>query len=166
MIKAGIVGGAGYTGGELIRLLINHPDVELVFANSSSNAGKFLHEVHKDLLGDTDLKFSSESVLNEENVDVIFLCAGHGEAKKFIEANEIHSSIKLIDIGNDFRLSKDTDIKGRHFVYGLVELNKTHIQSAQNIANPGCFATAIQLGLLPLAKAGLLKDVYTTAITG
>ncbi|MBN8836664.1 MAG: N-acetyl-gamma-glutamyl-phosphate reductase [Sphingobacteriia bacterium] len=165
-IKAGIVGGAGYTGGELVRLLINHPQVEIAFINSSSNAGKFVYEVHKDLLGETELKFSSELILSEGNVDVIFLCAGHGEAKKFVEANEIPSSIKLIDIGNDFRLAKDANIKERNFVYGLVELNKIQIQSAQNIANPGCFATAIQLGLLPLAKAGLLKDVYTTAITG
>lgn len=165
-IKAGIIGGAGYTGGELIRLLINHPQVEMAFVNSSSHAGKFVHEVHKDLLGDTELQFSSDLLLREADVQVIFLCAGHGEAKKFVEAHEIPASIKLIDIGNDFRLAKDAHLKERNFVYGLVELNKTHIQSAQNIANPGCFATAIQLGLLPLAKAGLLKDVYTTAITG
>jgi N-acetyl-gamma-glutamyl-phosphate reductase len=165
-IKVGIIGSAGYTGGELIRLLINHPQVEIAFVNSSSNAGKFLYEVHKDLIGETDLKFSSEMMLREGDVDVVFLCAGHGEAKKFVEQNDIPASIKLIDIGNDFRLHADANYKGRNFMYGLVELNKTKIQSAQNIANPGCFATAIQLGLLPLAKAGLLREVYTTAITG
>jgi N-acetyl-gamma-glutamyl-phosphate reductase len=167
MIKAGIIGGAGYTGGELIRLLINHPQVEIAFVNSSSNAGKFVYEVHKDLIGEIDLKFSNSFSFGEGwDEAVIFLCAGHGEAKKFVEANEIPSSIKLIDIGNDFRLNADANIKGRNFVYGLPELNKTQIQSAQNIANPGCFATCIQLGLLPLAQKGLLKDVYTTAITG
>lgn len=168
MIKAGIVGGAGYTGGELIRLLINHPQVEIVFVNSSSNAGKFLHEVHKDLLSETDLKFSSDLILSEGNVDVIFLCAGHGEAKKFVEQfTPTLKGVKIIDLSQDFRL-KDTNspLGVGGFVYGLPELNKAQIQSAQNIANPGCFATCIQLGLLPLAKQGLLKDVYTTAITG
>jgi N-acetyl-gamma-glutamyl-phosphate reductase len=163
MIKVGIIGGAGYTGGELIRLLINHSSAEIVFVQSKSNAGNMLFSVHGDLVGETSLKFSAE---HHSNVDVIFLCAGHGEAKKFVEANELPSSVKLIDIGNDFRLQADANIKGRTFVYGLPELNKEQIITANNIANPGCFATAIQLGLLPLAKAGLLGDVYTTGITG
>ncbi len=170
-IKVGIIGGAGYTGGELLRLLINHPNVEIAFVHSKSNAGNLISSVHEDLVGETNIKFSGDNVLSfgedlGEVVDVIFLCAGHGEAKKFVEANDITSSVKLIDIGNDFRLQADANIKGRTFVYGLVELNKEQIQNANNIANPGCFATAIQLGLLPLAKAGLLGDVYTTGITG
>jgi len=171
MIKVGIIGGAGYTGGELIRLLINHPDAVIAFVQSKSNAGKLLSSVHGDLVGETSIKFSTEEALSfgedlDGTVDVIFLCAGHGEAKKFVEANDIPAAVKLIDIGNDFRLLADAHIKGRTFVYGLPELNREQIQSANNIANPGCFATAIQLGLLPLAKAGLLGDVYTTGITG
>jgi N-acetyl-gamma-glutamyl-phosphate reductase len=162
-VKVGIIGGAGYTGGELIRLLINHPSAEIVFVQSKSNANKLLSAVHGDLVGETTLHFSSE---HHYNADVIFLCAGHGEAKKFVDENEIPASIRLIDIGNDFRLTADANVKERTFVYGLPELNKLQIQSAHNIANPGCFATAIQLGLLPLAKAGLLGDVYTTGITG
>lgn len=163
-IKAGIIGAAGYTGGELIRILINHPEVEIAFAVSGSNAGNPVSKVHADLVGETDLKFSAE---HNYNVDVIFFCAGHGEAKKFVEANDIPASIKLIDIGNDFRLNKDAAIKGRKFVYGLPELQRDEIKKANNVANPGCFATAIQLGLLPLAKAGLLpNEIYTTGITG
>lgn len=163
MVKVGIIGGAGYTGGELIRLLINHPQAEIVFVQSKSNAGNLISSVHGDLIGDTTVSFSAE---HHYNVDVIFLCAGHGEAKKFVGANDIPADVKLIDIGNDFRLKADANIKGRTFMYGLPELNREQIQSANNIANPGCFATAIQLGLLPLAKAGLLSDVYTTGITG
>ncbi|UAY51266.1 N-acetyl-gamma-glutamyl-phosphate reductase [Ferruginibacter albus] len=164
MIKAGIIGAAGYTGGELIRILINHPEVEIAFAQSGSNAGNLISKVHADLVGETDLKFSAE---HNYDVDVIFFCAGHGEAKKFVEANDIPASVKLIDIGNDFRLNKDAAIKGRKFVYGLPELQREEIKKASNVANPGCFATAIQLGLLPLAKAGLLpNDIYTTGITG
>lgn len=162
-IKAGIIGGAGYTGGELIRLLLNHPFAEISFVQSGSNAGNPLHKVHADLFGETDLVFSKE---HHFDIDVLFFCAGHGEAKKFVAANDIPASVKLIDIGNDFRLQADATIKGRTFVYGLPELNKAAIQAADSIANPGCFATAIQLGLLPLAKAGLLQDVYTTGITG
>ncbi len=162
-IKVGIIGAAGYTGGELIRLLLNHPFVEIAFVQSNSNAGKPISAVHADLLGDTDLAFDAA---HHFDADVIFFCAGHGEAKKFITANDIPSSIRLIDIGNDFRLQADAICNNRTFVYGLPELNKAAIQSAHNIANPGCFATAIQLGLLPLAKAGLLTDVYTTGITG
>jgi N-acetyl-gamma-glutamyl-phosphate reductase len=162
-IKAGIIGGAGYTGGELIRLLIHHPDTSVSFIHSRSNAGKSVHTVHQDLVGDTDLKFSGE--LND-NIDVLFLCLGHGESKKFIEDNNIAESVKIIDLANDFRLAQSSLLAARSFIYGLPELNKDKIKSANNIANPGCFATTIQLGLLPLAKAGLLKDVYTTGITG
>ncbi|MBL7695171.1 MAG: N-acetyl-gamma-glutamyl-phosphate reductase [Ferruginibacter sp.] len=160
-IKVGIVGGAGYTGGELIRILLNHPAAEIVFVRSKSNAGNYLYSVHQDLLGETDMKFSSEM---SAGIDVLFLCVGHGEAKQFLQKNEIAPSIKIIDLSQDFRLGEETPT--RKFIYGLPELNKEKIKTAINIANPGCFATAIQLGLLPLAKAGLLDDVYTTGITG
>jgi N-acetyl-gamma-glutamyl-phosphate reductase len=162
-IKVGIIGGAGYTGGELIRILLHHPSAEIAFVNSKSNAGNFLHKVHSDLLGETELTFSSEV---DHNIDVLFLCAGHGAAKKFLAENKIADSIKIIDLSHDFRLQKQSSINDRQFIYGLPELNRDKIKSANNVANPGCFATAIQLGLLPLAKAGLLKDVYTTGITG
>ncbi len=162
-IKAGIIGGAGYTGGELIRLLINHPNVDLAFVQSGSNAGNPLHKVHADLLGDTEQTFSAE---HHFDIDVLFFCAGHGEAKKFVTNHEIPAHVKLIDIGNDFRLKADAVQGTRTFVYGLPELNRNNIKTANNIANPGCFATAIQLGLLPLAHASLLTDVYTTGITG
>ena len=162
-IRTGIVGGAGYTGGELIRLLIHHPNVEINFVHSTSNAGKLVYEVHHDLIGDTAIRFTNE--LNN-TIDVLFLCLGHGDARKFLEANPIADYIKIIDLSNDFRLTENSKLETRNFIYGLPELNKEQIQSAQNIANPGCFATAIQLGLLPLAKAGLLSDVYTTGITG
>ena len=173
-IKVGIVGGAGYTGGELIRLLLNHPNAEISFVHSKSNSGNPLHKVHQDLIGETGIIFTGEL---SNDIDVLFLCTGHGEARKFLESNEIAGHIKVIDLSNDFRLSANafyhgpakkngTDIITRYFVYGLPELNKEQIQSAQNIANPGCFATAIQLGLLPLAKEGLLDEIYTTGITG
>jgi N-acetyl-gamma-glutamyl-phosphate reductase len=162
-ISVGIIGGAGYTGGELIRLLINHPNANITYVQSKSNAGNLISSVHGDLVGETELTFSAE---HHFDVDVVFLCAGHGEGKKFVADNEIPSGVKIIDIGNDFRLKADANFKERNFVYGLPELNKAQIQTANNIANPGCFATAIQLGLLPLAKAGLLGDVYTTGITG
>jgi N-acetyl-gamma-glutamyl-phosphate reductase len=162
-VRVGIIGGAGYTGGELIRVLIHHPNAEIAFVQSSSNAGNPLHKVHGDLVGETNLAFAAE---HHFDVDVLFFCSGHGEAKKFVQANEIPESVKLVDIGNDFRLNADASIKDREFIYGLPELNREKIISANNIANPGCFATCIQLGLLPLAKAGILKDVYTTGITG
>ena len=162
-IKVGIIGGAGYTGGELIRLLIHHPGVSVSFIHSRSNAGKPVHAVHQDLLGDTELNFSGD--LNDE-IDVLFLCLGHGESKKFLTENKISDKIKVIDLANDFRLSQSSQLAARNFVYGLPELNRDKIKKANNVANPGCFATTIQLGLLPLAKAGLLKDVYTTGITG
>ena len=162
-IKVGIIGGAGYTGGELIRLLIHHPDTAVSFIHSRSNANKPVHSVHQDLVGDTDLKFSGE--LNED-IDVLFLCLGHGESKKFLTENKISDKVKIIDLANDFRIAKSSQLETRSFVYGLPELNRDKIKSANSVANPGCFATTIQLGLLPLAKAGLLKDVYTTGITG
>ncbi len=160
-IKVGIVGGAGYTGGELIRILLNHPAAEIVFVHSKSNADHFLYEVHKDLQGDTEMKFAS--VLSQK-IDVLFLCVGHGDAVKFLGENKIDEKIKVVDLSQDFRLGET--IGKRKFVYGLPELNKTQIKKAKNIANPGCFATAIQLGVLPLAKAGLLKEIHTTGITG
>jgi N-acetyl-gamma-glutamyl-phosphate reductase len=162
-IKVGIIGGAGYTGGELIRLLIHHPAVSVSFIHSRSNAGKPVYSVHQDMLGDTELKFSGEM---NDDVDVIFLCLGHGESKKFLAENKIADKVKVIDLANDFRLSQSSQLAARSFVYGLPELNRDQIKKANNVANPGCFATTIQLGLLPLAKAGLLKDVYTTGITG
>jgi N-acetyl-gamma-glutamyl-phosphate reductase len=162
-IRVGIVGGAGYTGGELIRLLIHHPYVSLSFINSRSNAGKPVYSVHQDLLGDSKLKFTSEL---SNDIDALFLCVGHGEAKKFLEESEIGQKVRIIDLSQDFRLHPNSKIKNRQFVYGLPELNKEKIRAASNIANPGCFATGIQLGLLPLAKAGLLEDIYTTGITG
>lgn len=168
-INVGVIGSAGYTGGEMIRLLINHPQVEIAFINSTSNAGKFVHEVHKDLLGETDLKFSDSLSSGDgrtEAVDVLFLCVGHGDAKKFLDENKIDGKVKIIDLSQDFRLTQNSELGTKKFIYGLPELNKKQIQSAKNIANPGCFATAIQLGLLPLAKAGILGDVYTTGITG
>jgi N-acetyl-gamma-glutamyl-phosphate reductase len=156
-IKAGIVGTAGYTGGELIRILVNHPNVEIVFALSKSNAGKFVYEVHTDLTGDTDLKFTNELT----DVDVLFLCMGHGESNFFLNENVIADKTKIIDLSQDFRM------RSSGFVYGLPELNREQIKSANKIANPGCFATCIQLALLPLAKNGLLKnDIHISATTG
>jgi N-acetyl-gamma-glutamyl-phosphate reductase len=165
-IKVGIIGGAGYTGGELIRILINHPHAEIIFVHSKSNAEKYLYDVHADLLGETDQKFSSEW---NDKIDVMFLCVGHGEAKNFIAENKIADHIRIVDLSQDFRISdgsKMQTINGRPVVYGLPELNKDQVRKAYHIANPGCFATAIQLGLLPLGKAGLLKEVHTTGITG
>jgi N-acetyl-gamma-glutamyl-phosphate reductase len=160
-IKAGIIGGAGYTGGETTRLLLSHPNVELVFAQSRSQAGKPLNSVHHDLVGDTDLKFSEGF---NQTVDVLFLCLSHGESKKLLTENIFPSTTRIIDLGNDFRLGEKAG--NREFVYGLPEFQREKVKSAKNIANPGCFATTIQLGLLPLAKAGLLKEVHTTGITG
>jgi N-acetyl-gamma-glutamyl-phosphate reductase len=162
-IRIGIIGGAGYTGGELIRLLLVHPHATIAFVHSKSNAGNPLHHVHQDLIGSTDLLFSGDI---NSNIDVLFLCLGHGESTKFLKENDIEAAIKIIDLANDFRLNKDATQGNRTFVYGLPEINQAIIAKANNIANPGCFATAIQLGLLPLAKAGLLGEVYTTGITG
>jgi N-acetyl-gamma-glutamyl-phosphate reductase len=176
-IKAGIVGGAGYTGGEMLRILVNHPNVEIVFVNSSSNAGNYIYDVHADLLGDTDLKFTNEL---DYDIDVVFLCVGHGDARKFLETNAIPDSVKIIDLSQDFRLKSKAQsqkagfistfnlgLQTKCFVYGLPELNKDAIKLAQNIANPGCFATCLQLGLLPLAAKQLLNnEVHITATTG
>ena len=163
-VKAGIVGAAGYTGGEMLRILVNHPNVEIVFAHSNSNAGNYIHQVHTDLFGDTDLKFASEL---SNDIDVLFLCVGHGDAKKFLDANPILSHVKIIDLSQDFRLTQNSKLNTRDFVYGLPELNRDAIKSAQNVANPGCFATCLQLGLLPLAAKGLLNDeVHITGTTG
>ena len=158
-IKAGIIGGAGYTGGELIRLLLNHPNVEIVFVHSKSMAGNKLYEVHTDLLGETELTFASEL----SNVDVLFLCVGHGEAKVFLKNNLIPNGTKVIDLSQDHRLKTSE----HSFVYGLPELNRHKVASSIHIANPGCFATAIQLSLLPLAKKKILKDdIHISATTG
>jgi N-acetyl-gamma-glutamyl-phosphate reductase, common form len=160
-IKTGIIGGAGYTAGELIRLLIHHPEVEIAFVHSSSNAGNKLTDVHEGLIGETDLSFSADYDLN--SIDALFLCSAHGDSKKFLDANSIPEELKIIDLSTDFR-HKDS---AEGFVYGLPELNKEQIIAAKRIANPGCFATAIQLALLPLAKSGLLKkEVHVNAITG
>jgi len=164
MIRAGIVGAAGYTGGELIRILLRHPEVNIAFAQSKSQAGKAVSSVHQDLLGETDLKFSDDG---SPDIDELFLCVGHGDAKKFLEhILPIHDSIRIIDLSQDFRLKANSTFGGRKFVYGLPELNRSEITNAQNIANPGCFATALQLSLLPLFANGFKGDVYTTGITG
>ncbi len=162
-VNIGIIGGAGYTGGELLRVLLRHPNATISFVHSSSNAGELVNKVHTDLLGDTDLIFTKEI---NSSVDVLFLCVGHGDAQKFLATNEIASSVKIIDLSQDFRLNSSASIGDRKFVYGLPELQRDAIRSAHHIANPGCFATAIQLGLLPLASKNLLKEVYTTGITG
>jgi N-acetyl-gamma-glutamyl-phosphate reductase len=170
-INAGIIGGAGYTGGEMLRILINHPNVEIAFVNSTSNAGNLVSDVHTDLFGDTDLRFTSDI---PQNIDVLFLCVGHGDAKKFLAANPIHENIKIIDLSQDFRLNvnsklktQDLGLQTRDFIYGLPELDREAIKKAYNVANPGCFATCIQLGLLPLAAKGLLNnEVHINATTG
>ncbi len=157
-IKVGIIGGAGYTGGELIRILLNHPSAEIVFSNSKSNTGKLISDIHTDLIGDTDLKFTAEI---SNLIDVLFLCVGHGEAKKWLAEHVLDEKIKMIDLSQDHRLSP-TD-----FIYGLPELNREQIKIASKIANPGCFATSIELALLPLAFKGVLKnDVHISATTG
>ena len=161
MIKAGIIGGAGYTAGELIRILVNHPTVEIAFVNSTSNAGKDVTAVHGGLFGETELVFTNELPL--DGVDVLFLCSAHGDSRRFLEANTVPAGLKIIDLSTDYRHARpDHD-----FVYGLPEINKEAIQKAFHVANPGCFATAIQLAILPLAAAGLLTDdVHINAITG
>jgi len=164
MITAGIIGGSGYTGGELIRILLHHPQVEIDFVFSTTRAGKAISSAHPDVLGTTDLHFTE--IVNPD-VDVVFLCLGHGNSTKFLGEYRFSSSTKIIDLSNDFRLQKDATLKGKSFVYGLPELNKARIQEAKYIANPGCFATAIQLALLPLAKTGNLgKAVHANAVTG
>ena len=163
-IKAGIIGGAGYTGGEMLRILVNHPNVDIAFVNSKSNTGNYIYEVHTDLFGDTDLKFSGDL---SHDIDVLFLCVGHGDAKKFLSENDIPDNIKIIDLSQDFRLSQNAKFNNKNFVYGLPELQREAIKAAQNIANPGCFATCLQLGLLPLAASNNLNsEVHITATTG
>lgn len=159
-IKVGVLGAAGYTGGELIRLLLNHPEAEIVFANSESNAGNKVYDVHEGLIGDTELEFSSE--MPWDKVDVVFFCFGHGKSEAFLKEHDIPENVKIIDLAQDFR------IKGNHdYVYGLPEIHREEIAKCQHLANPGCFATCIQEGLLPLAKAGLLThDIAVNAITG
>ena len=161
MIKVGIIGGAGYTAGELLRILLNHPETEIFFVQSSSNSGNLVSDVHDDLLGETNLRFIAEMPL--DSVDVVFLCMGHGKSVEFMQNNNLPEALKVIDLSHDFRLKRT----GNVFVYGLPEINREEIKSARYIANPGCFATGIQLALLPLAAAGLLTDeVHIHAITG
>ena len=172
MIKIGILGAAGYTGGELIRLLLNHPEAEIVFANSESNAGNSVADVHEGLYGETDLKFTAEMPFDQ--VDVIFLCFGHGKSEAFLKEHNVPEKVKIIDLAQDFRLAPQTVVATQQptpaahdFVYGLPEINEAKIASAMHVANPGCFATCIQLGLLPAAKMGLINsDVSVNAITG
>ncbi len=159
-IKVGVLGAAGYTGGELIRLLLNHPEAEIVFANSESNAGNKVYDVHEGLIGDTELEFSSE--MPWDKVDVVFFCFGHGKSEAFLKEHDIPENVKIIDLAQDFRIRGDHD-----YVYGLPEIHREEIAKCQHLANPGCFATCIQEGLLPLAKAGLLThDIAVNAITG
>lgn len=163
-IKAGIIGGAGYTGGELLRLLLMHPYVEVDFVQSNSNAGKNIYDVHTDLLGETSLCFSEN---HNHNVDVVFLCGGHGSANQFIDNNNLPGHVVVIDLSQDFRHNNSNKVKGRTFVYGLPELNRQKIREAKSIANPGCFATCIELSLLPLANTGVLNSaVHINATTG
>ena len=161
MIKVGIIGGAGYTAGELIRLLINHPDVEIIFVNSSSNAGNKITHVHEGLYGETDMVFTSELPL--DSIDLLFFCTAHGDTKKFLESNSIPEELKIIDLSQDFRIASPSN----EFIYGLPELNRRAICKSKHVANPGCFATGIQLALLPLAKNLLLNNsIHVNAITG
>lgn len=164
MLEIGIIGGAGYTAGELIRLLLNHPKANINFVYSTSNAGNKLHKVHKDLIGSTEISFTSQ--INTK-VDTLFLCLGHGNSTTFLENNNFSKNTKIIDLSNDFRLLADKNLGGKDFVYGLPELDKTVIKTAKYIANPGCFATALQLAILPLAAKGLLNnDIHINAVTG
>lgn len=160
MIKVGIIGGAGYTAGELLRILIHHPEVKLEFVHSQSNAGNLISDVHSDLLGELSMNFTDNI---HSNIDVVFLCMGHEKSRTFLEKNTFSKSVRVIDLSRDYRLKAEAE----NFVYGLPELNKEAIKNTAEIANPGCFATAIQLALLPLAKAGVLQsDVHVNAITG
>lgn len=159
MVKVGVIGGAGYTAGELLRILVNHPQVEIVFVNSTSNAGNHLYDVHEGLFGETEMLFTDE--LPFDKIDAMFICSGHGDSKKFLESHDVPSNVKIIDLSQDYR------DESNGFVYGLPEVNRDRIKKANKLANPGCFATAIQIGLLPLAAAGLLKsEVHTNGITG
>ena len=160
MVRVGILGAAGYTGGELIRLLINHPQAEIVFANSESNAGNLICDVHEGLMGETDMRFTAEMPFNE--VDVVFFCFGHGKSRAFLQEHTIPSHVKIIDLAQDFRIAGEHD-----YVYGLPETHRQEISTCMHLANPGCFATCIQWGLLPALKAGIISgDIHTNGITG
>lgn len=160
MVRVGILGAAGYTGGELIRLLINHPQAEIVFANSESNAGNLICDVHEGLMGETDMRFTAEMPFNE--VDVVFFCFGHGKSRAFLQEHTIPSHVRIIDLAQDFRIAGEHD-----YVYGLPETHRQEISTCMHLANPGCFATCIQLGLLPALKAGIISgDIHTNGITG
>ena len=160
MVRVGILGAAGYTGGELIRLLINHPQAEIVFANSESNAGNLICDVHEGLMGETDMRFTAEMPFNE--VDVVFICFGHGKSRAFLQEHTIPSHVRIIDLAQDFRIAGEHD-----YVYGLPETHRQEISACMHLANPGCFATCIQLGLLPALKAGIISgDIHTNGITG
>ncbi len=160
-MRIGILGGAGYTGGELLRILLNHPQAEIVFVNSESNAGNPVTDVHEGLYGETDLRFTDAMPFSE--VDVLFFCFGHGKSAQFLKEHDVPADVRIIDLAQDFRLAAE----GNDFVYGLPEINRSRIASARHVANPGCFATCIQLGLLPAAKMGLItRDVSVNAITG
>ncbi|WP_421870488.1 N-acetyl-gamma-glutamyl-phosphate reductase [Marinoscillum sp.] len=160
-LRVGVYGAAGYTAGELIRILLNHPNAEVVCAQSSSQAGQKISSTHTDLIGDTELLFDAE--LDFDQIDVLFLCKGHGESRTFLADTKVPSEVRIIDLSNDFRLKAP----GNDFIYGLPELNHEAIKSARKVANPGCFATCIQVGLLPAARAGIIKsEIHTTGITG
>ena len=160
MVRVGILGAAGYTGGELIRLLINNPQAEIVFANSESNAGNLICDVHEGLMGETDMRFTAEMPFGE--VDVVFFCFGHGKSRAFLKEHTIPSHVRIIDLAQDFRIAGEHD-----YVYGLPETHRQEISACMHLANPGCFATCIQLGLLPALKAGIISgDIHTNGITG
>ena len=164
MLEIGIIGGAGYTAGELIRLLLHHPETTINFVYSTSNAGNKLHKIHQDLIGSTEISFTDK--INTE-IDLLFLCLGHGNSTSFLENNRFSTNTKIIDLSNDFRLLADKNFDQKEFVYGLPELQKEKIKEAQYIANPGCFATALQLAILPLAAHKLLSnDIHINAVTG
>jgi len=164
MLEVGIIGGAGYTAGELIRLLLHHPEITINFVYSTSNAGNKLHKIHQDLIGSTEISFTDK--INTE-IDLLFLCLGHGNSTSFLENNQFSTNTKIIDLSNDFRLLADKNFDQKEFVYGLPELQKEKIKEAQYIANPGCFATALQLAILPLAAHKLLSnDIHINAVTG
>jgi len=164
MLEVGIIGGAGYTAGELIRLLLHHPETTINFVYSTSNAGNKLHKIHQDLIGSTEISFTDK--INTE-IDLLFLCLGHGNSTSFLENNQFSTNTKIIDLSNDFRLLADKNFDQKEFVYGLPELQKEKIKEAQYIANPGCFATALQLAILPLAAHKLLSNyIHINAVTG
>ncbi|MBQ6224769.1 MAG: N-acetyl-gamma-glutamyl-phosphate reductase [Bacteroidaceae bacterium] len=160
MVRIGILGAAGYTGGELIRVLLGHPEAKIVFANSESNAGNLVSEIHEGLIGETDLRFTSEMPFDE--VDLVFFCFGHGKSEQFLKEHEIPQNVKIIDLAQDFRIAGEHD-----FVYGLPETHLSTIKGCQHLANPGCFATCIQLAMLPALKAGIISgDIHVNGITG